>query len=149
MKNSINNPSDLNLKEFANKLRELRHFNKKTQKEVASKFNISVTCYAGYEQGYRSPDLETLVKIANYYNVSVDYLLGRKPEPEKVGEIKTGYFFRQYVGEGKTEDERKFELCVSAGTQEPMVTLGKRAFILSWNDICNLAERAGLFKTEE
>ena len=78
MENSINNPSDLNLKEFANKLRELRHFNKKTQKEVASKFNISVTCYAGYEQGYRSPDLETLVKIANHYNVSVDYLLGNR-----------------------------------------------------------------------
>ena len=149
MKNSINNPSDLNLKEFANKLRDLRHFNKKTQKEVASKFNISVTCYAGYEQGYRSPDLETLVKIANYYNVSVDYLLGRKPDPEKVGEIKTGYFFREYVGEGTLDDGRNFELCVSAGSQSPMILFGKRAFILSWNDICNLAERAGLFAPEE
>ena len=149
MKNTINTPSDLNLKEFANKLRELRHFNKKTQKEVASKFNISVTCYAGYEQGYRSPDLETLVKIANYYNVSVDYLLGRKPEPEKVGKIETGYFFRQYVGEGKTEDGTEFELCLSASSSAPIVICGKRAFILSWNDILNLAERAGLFKTEE
>lgn len=68
---------------------------------------------------------------------------------ETIGKIETGYFFRQYVGEGKTEDGIKFELCLSASSSAPIVICGKRAFILSWNDILNLAERAGLFKTEE
>ena len=68
---------------------------------------------------------------------------------EIIGEIKTGYFLREYLGEGMLDDGRKFELCVSAGSQSPMILFGKRAFILSWNDICNLAERAGLFAPEE
>lgn len=49
----------------------------------------------------------------------------------------------------QTKDGIKFELCLSASSSAPIVICGKRAFILSWNDILNLAERAGLFKTEE
>lgn len=48
----------------------------------------------------------------------------------------------------QTKDGIKFELCLSASSSAPIVICGKRAFILSWNDILNLAERAGLFKTE-
>lgn len=150
MENNNLTSADFDFTNFANKLRDLRHFNKKTQKEIASNLNISVTCYAGYEQGYRCPNLETLSKIANYFNISTDFLLGQETtkQQEKIGKIETGYFFRQYVGEGKTEDGTEFELCLSASSSAPIVICGKRAFILSWNDILNLAERAGLFKTE-
>ena len=48
----------------------------------------------------------------------------------------------------QTKYRIKFELCLSASSSAPIVICGKRAFILSWNDILNLAERAGLFKTE-
>lgn len=48
----------------------------------------------------------------------------------------------------QTKDGIKFELRLSASSSAPIVICGKRAFILSWNDILNLAERAGLFKTE-
>lgn len=51
MENNNLTSADFDFTNFANKLRDLRHYNKKTQKEIASKLNISVTCYAGYEQG--------------------------------------------------------------------------------------------------
>ena len=57
-------------------LRELRLDQGLTQKEVAAALEISVTCYAGYEQGYREPDLKTLIKISKFFKVRTDYLLG-------------------------------------------------------------------------
>lgn len=53
------------------------HYGNKTQAEVAEKLHISRTAYAGYESGRNEPDLKTLVKIADLYGVSLDYLAGR------------------------------------------------------------------------
>ena len=61
---------------FSERLKEIRNERKLTQKEVAKQLNISTTCYAGYEQGYREPDYQTLRKICKYFNVTSDYLLG-------------------------------------------------------------------------
>ena len=67
-------------KNFNEKLRELRIEKSLTQKEVAKCLGISVTCYAGYEQGYRQPALEMLIEICAYFDVSSDYLLGLSDE---------------------------------------------------------------------
>ena len=61
---------------FCEKLREQRKELNLTQKEAAEKLGVSVTCYGGYEQGYREPDFKTLIKICKTFNVSADYLLG-------------------------------------------------------------------------
>ncbi len=61
---------------FNIRLREVRLQNKLNQKQTAEKLKISVTCYAGYEQGYRQPDLKMLTKICVLFDVSADYLLG-------------------------------------------------------------------------
>ena len=61
---------------FNEKLKEERTLKKYTQKDIASLLGISVTCYAGYEQGYREPDFKTLVKLCKVLGVSADYLLG-------------------------------------------------------------------------
>lgn len=45
------------------------------QQEVADKLGIARTTYASYEQGKREPDHETLIKIADYYDVTIDFLL--------------------------------------------------------------------------
>lgn len=58
------------------KLKELRGEKRLKQSEVANQLGISVSCYGGYEQGYREPDLKTLIKICKFYDVSSDYLLG-------------------------------------------------------------------------
>lgn len=55
------------------KLREDKGF---LQREVATKIGIAPNTLSGYERDLRSPDPDTLVKLANFYNVSVDNLLG-------------------------------------------------------------------------
>lgn len=59
---------------FRKRLRELR--GKMTQKEVAAELSISRASLGFYEEGSRKPDIAVLLKIADFYNVSCDYLLG-------------------------------------------------------------------------
>lgn len=59
-------------------LKKLRLERKINQNEIAQYLGVSYQCYAHYETGRRQPDPETLIKLANYFNVSTDYLLGRK-----------------------------------------------------------------------
>lgn len=61
---------------FAERLRESRKEKGLKQKDVAQMLKISESCYGGYEQGYREPDLKTLIKICKVFGVSADYLLG-------------------------------------------------------------------------
>ena len=58
------------------KLKELRKEKNLTQKELAKILDISTTCYAGYEQGYREPDIKTLKKLCIILDVSADFLIG-------------------------------------------------------------------------
>jgi HTH-type transcriptional regulator, competence development regulator len=61
-----------------NKLIELRKEKKLRQEDIAKILGIARTTYAMYEQGNREPDFDTLNKMADYFEVSVDYLLGRE-----------------------------------------------------------------------
>lgn len=65
---------------ISKRLKELRLEKGLTQKEVAEQLEMSTTCYSGYEQGYREPDLKTLIKICKFFDISADYLLGLKDE---------------------------------------------------------------------
>ena len=58
----------------------LRKQIKKTQDEVAKELNLQKQTYQNYELGKREPDLQTLKKIADYFNVSLDFLCDR-PRP--------------------------------------------------------------------
>ena len=59
--------------------RKERHI---SQKQAATDLGISQALLSHYEKGIRECGLNFLVKIADYYNVSCDYLLGRTPDPE-------------------------------------------------------------------
>lgn len=61
------------------KLKELRKLKKATQKDVADFIGVSFQTYSRYEKGIYRPDQETLAKIAEYFGVSVDFLLGGLP----------------------------------------------------------------------
>lgn len=63
---------------FRKNIYELRKLNRFTQREVAQRLGISQPSYIRYENGSSEPTLENLVKIADLYDVSVDFLLGRK-----------------------------------------------------------------------
>lgn len=49
-----------------------------TQTQIARLLNIEQSTYSGYETGKSKPDIETLKKIADFYDVSIDYLCGNQ-----------------------------------------------------------------------
>ena len=59
------------------KLKELRKEKKQTQDDIAKLLNVAHSTYNGYEKETSEPTIETLKKLADYYNVSLDYLVGR------------------------------------------------------------------------
>jgi len=69
---------------LSKRLKELRLKSKKTQKEIAIYLDITREAYTQYETGARNPDYETLKKLADYFGVTVDYLLGRDEQSAKM-----------------------------------------------------------------
>lgn len=63
------------------RLKELRQKAKLTQKEVGEMLGVKQRAYSYYEAGTRDMSPETLIKLADFYNVTIDYLLGRTDEP--------------------------------------------------------------------
>lgn len=57
------------------RLRDLREDNDKYQKDIAKLLGISQQYYSEYEKGNRTITLEHLIKLANYYHTSLDYLV--------------------------------------------------------------------------
>ena len=60
-----------------NRLKELRKQQKLTQEEMAQILKTQQRTYSGYEIGRSEPNLDTLCKLADYYGVTLDYLIGR------------------------------------------------------------------------
>ena len=58
-------------------LKELRKKKKISQKELSEILGIAQTTYAGYETGRHQPNLEILIKLSEFYSVSLDYITGR------------------------------------------------------------------------
>lgn len=63
-------------------IRNLREDCDKKQQELADYLHINQTTYSKYELGKINVPVETFIKLADYYNVSVDYLLGRSDKKE-------------------------------------------------------------------
>ena len=68
---------------IGDRLKKLRQQKKLTQTEFANKIGISRGTYAHYEINKRQPDYETLIKIASFFNVSTDFLLGVTDNPQR------------------------------------------------------------------
>ena len=66
---------------FSERLIELRDSRKLSQKEVAKEFGVVTRAYQRYEYGEREPQLSTLIRMADFYGVSLDYLAGRTDSP--------------------------------------------------------------------
>lgn len=69
------------------RLKDLREDNDLLQKEIADYLNVSQVAYSYYEIGRRMIPFELLIKLAEYYHTSVDYILGltnkKEPYPRK------------------------------------------------------------------
>lgn len=59
------------------RVRDLREDHDKTQKEIATMLNMQLTVYQRYERGERELPLWAAIRLADYYRVTLDYLVGR------------------------------------------------------------------------
>ena len=66
---------------LAERLKSLRESRRIYQKEMAELLSLSLRGYQCYESNQTEPKLATLIAIADYYNVSIDYLVGRTDDP--------------------------------------------------------------------
>jgi HTH-type transcriptional regulator, competence development regulator len=66
------------------RLKACRKAKKLTQQELSVTLGINRSTYAKYETGDNEPDNETLQKLADFFGVSVDYLLGRTDDPATI-----------------------------------------------------------------
>lgn len=63
---------------FSERINELRIENNLSRAELAQKLNVSVRLISYWENGQRECDFDMLIKIADLFSVSIDYLLGRR-----------------------------------------------------------------------
>lgn len=62
---------------ISSRLKLLRKESKKSQSDIASMLNVADSTYASWEQGTREPNISTLNKLSEIYNVTVDFLTGK------------------------------------------------------------------------
>ena len=65
------------------RLKELREEKGMNRRQLAEAVGIKYSTYVNYEKEEREPDSENLIKFANYFGVSIDYLIGRTENREK------------------------------------------------------------------
>lgn len=68
---------------FQERLINLRKSRNLTQKEIAETIGMSVLGYQRYEYGTREPAYRMLIALADYFDVSLDYLVGRSDDPQR------------------------------------------------------------------
>ena len=90
--------------EFSERLKDLRKQAELTQVDVAEKLGISQPAYASWERGVKKPTQDNLVKIAQIFNVSVDYLVGNSDE--KTDELDNIELLFRMNSKGLTEAEK-------------------------------------------
>ena len=66
---------------FSERLKEIRKSKGVTQKAMAKYLGVLEQSYQLYEYGKREPNHETTIKLADFFDVSLDYLMGRSDEP--------------------------------------------------------------------
>lgn len=92
-------------------LKKLRAAKGVTQDDMAEMLNIKRQTYSAYERGVSVPDISSIIKIADYFNVTVDYLLER-PNDHSVQFVPLNSVFeivRIYVGLSDTNKQKVLE----------------------------------------
>ena len=86
------------MKMFCERLKKMRIEKNLTQTDIAKMIYISQPAYSKYEMGTASPNPETLKKLAEVLNVSVDYLIGNDVPPERPGYVRIPVLGRVAAG---------------------------------------------------
>jgi transcriptional regulator with XRE-family HTH domain len=115
------------------RLKQLRSEHNLTQTDLAKILGIAKTTLAAYEQEKSEPSIETLVKIADYFNVTTDYLIGRSDGKttdlqklyEKIGLSEDSIALLEFMAKGEKEHSnpvllkvnpiKSIDFCLSQG----------------------------------
>ena len=73
---------EVNEMPYYKRIRELREDHDLTQREIAAELGMPQPQYFRYEQGYRDVPTDILLHLADFYNVTTDYILGRSDKQE-------------------------------------------------------------------
>ncbi len=65
------------------RLRELREDKDLTQQQIAELLHIKQNTYSQYENGHRDIPIDMIIKLANFYDVSIDYMLSQTNNPKR------------------------------------------------------------------
>jgi len=68
---------------LSNRLKELRQQSNASQQELADLLGVSTRAWRFYESGDREPNIAGLISLADYFNVSLDYLVGRSDKARR------------------------------------------------------------------
>ena len=72
----------IHLEHYFERIKVLRSERVITQKEIAGLLNMTVNAYQKYEYGEREPEMKVFIALADYFDVSIDYIVGRSDSPE-------------------------------------------------------------------
>lgn len=92
-----------NMGNFQNVFKQLRLASGLTQAEMAEKLGISKSTISMYENGNREPDYEILERIADFFNVDTDYLLGRTEKTTILPETAAKYYLNEETAKAAQE----------------------------------------------
>ncbi|MGF7032818.1 transcriptional regulator with XRE-family HTH domain [Paenibacillus mucilaginosus] len=87
---------------IGDKIALLREKHGLTQEDLSRKLEISRASLSHYEKNRREPDYETIVRIADHFKVSIDYLMGRTEDPHSVLDPEV----RDFVDSLELSDEK-------------------------------------------
>lgn len=99
------------MKIVGERMRSLRESVKLSQMKISKEFGVSQSSLARYEINDATPPLELLLRYADYFDVSMDYLFGRTDNPK-------GALYQNHVNVGKNNPEmaRFVEMCFDPGS---------------------------------
>lgn len=121
---------------LGDRIKQLREENGYQAQFIAEKINVAKSTYSGYENNKSAPDYEILIKIADFFNVSIDYLLERTPKTEinHNPEKALDELIMEIIKELKADNLK----LIFKG--EPLNDITKQALLISLRNTLDLAE---------
>jgi transcriptional regulator with XRE-family HTH domain len=103
---------------FGERLKELRKNKKLTQEDIAKIFNINPATVSAWEVGKAQPNYDILVELANYFGVSIDFLLGNETNsPNTIDKVNQALREAGLVNSDETLKEEEIKLALDQARQ--------------------------------
>ncbi|PZE20484.1 helix-turn-helix domain-containing protein [Paenibacillus xerothermodurans] len=121
---------------YGERIALLREKHSLTQDELSAKLGITRASLSHYENNRREPDYKTIVNIANFFNVSIDYLMGRTDDAHKTLDVDV----REFVDSLELSDSKildKFSLTIDGKKLTPEESKRFIAFVRAERNINN------------